>query len=400
MNIEFDQEPAGREPENKGGNTRVLLLVLLLLVAVFGYLYYFTGFIKPREEAKAPAPVQPVQVKQPIPPRPEGQPAGEGAKDAATNELAAAPKAEPAKPEPAKPEAGKAEAQKEPAPKAAPPRDAVKKPEPASAKAAKPVHAPQAVAKAAPAKPAPAPAAVGKAKAEAAKKAAPAAKPAADKGAKPEAAVAAKADGGASGKKKPLTAEPVAAAAKIGDTKGTAATARKEKPTAAAVAKSAATGAKVPATGPYTLRIGEYVVPSAMDKDKDRVRNAGLAPVVKEGSKKKEPMVRLLLTEAADQEGARRELARLKDATVEGFILNEGGIYRVYAGSYFVAERAHREQARLASLGIKVALRKASVSVPTLVLTAGTFETKDEALKAAAMLRKAGLKSVLTGAGK
>lgn len=394
MNIEFDQEPAGREPENKGGNTRVLLLVLLLLVAVFGYLYYFTGFIKPREEAKAPAPVQPAQVKQPIPPRPEAQPAGEGAKDAAKIEPAAAPKTEPAKPE-----AGKAEAQKEPVPKAAPSNDAAKKPEPAPAKAAKPAPAPQAVAKAAPAKPAPAPAA-DKAKAEAAKKAEPTAKPTANKGAKPEAAVAAKAAAGASGKKKPAPAEPVAAAAKAGDTKGAVATARKEKPKAAAVAKSTATVSKVAATGPYTLRIGEYVVPSAMDKDKDRVRNAGLTPVVREGSKKKEPMVRLLLTEAADQEGARRELARLKDATVEGFILNEGGTYRVYAGSYFVAERARREQARLASLGIKVTLRKASVSVPTLVLTTGTYETKDEALKVAAALKKAGLRPILVGAGK
>lgn len=399
MNIEFDQEPAGREPENKGGNTRILLLVLLLLVAVFGYLYYFTGFIKPREEATSPEPVQTAQVKQPIPPRPEGEPAGEGAKDGEKPDPSAveAPKTEVAKPEPPKPEvkkpeptkaeAKKAEAPKEPARKVEPAKVAAKNSDAATAKTTKPAPVPQTVAKAAPAKHATAPAA-DKAKADAAKKPVPAGKPAAGTGTKPAAGnTVAKADGEAAVKKKTASAQSVKPAAK------------KEKPKTATPAKSTAIAANVPATGPYTLRIGEYVVPSAMDKDKEKVRSAGFVPVVKEGSKKKEPMVRLLLAEAGDQESARRELARLRDATVEGFILNEGGTYRVYAGSYFVAERAQREQARLASQGIKVTIRKAAVSVPTFLLNAGKFETKDEALKAAASLRKAGLKPAIAGAG-
>ncbi|MRR34373.1 SPOR domain-containing protein, partial [bacterium] len=76
MNIEFDQEPGEKSSKGGGSNNRLLLLVLLLLVAVFGYLFYFTDLIKPRQEAQAPEPVQTGQVKQPIPPRPDGQPSG------------------------------------------------------------------------------------------------------------------------------------------------------------------------------------------------------------------------------------------------------------------------------------------------------------------------------------
>ena len=63
-----DDSPAPRE---KGGNQPILLLVLLLLVMVFGYLYFFTGMIRPLAEAPKPPPVQTAQVKKPLPPRPE-----------------------------------------------------------------------------------------------------------------------------------------------------------------------------------------------------------------------------------------------------------------------------------------------------------------------------------------
>lgn len=59
----------------KGAAQRVLLLVLLLVVVLFGYLYFFTGVVKPREDV-APPTVAPI-ARKPIPPRP-----GEQASDA------------------------------------------------------------------------------------------------------------------------------------------------------------------------------------------------------------------------------------------------------------------------------------------------------------------------------
>ena len=64
--------PLGEE----GAAQRVLLLVLLLVAVLFGYLYFFTGMIKAREEA-IPPPVVASVTKKPLPPRPGAEePAG------------------------------------------------------------------------------------------------------------------------------------------------------------------------------------------------------------------------------------------------------------------------------------------------------------------------------------
>lgn len=378
MKVDFEQEPGEKGPKGGGNNTRLLLLVLVLLVAVFGYLYYFTGLIKSREEAKAPEPVQTSQVKQPIPPRPEEKPA------------AAPPEA--AKPEPPKPEAPVAK-KEEPKVAAVP---TAAKPEEKKAEAAKP--APE-KAKAEPAK-------VAKKEAVPEKKAAPSPAEKTKGPAKPGEKKVAQAPAADKGKPAPREKEAKKAAPAPEKPKAVVKkeSAAPEKPKAAKPApvkmaavteKTAGKKTAAAGVGGYTLRVGEYVVATAMDKDREKIQEAGLTPVVRQGAKKKEPMVRLFLGEFADRESANRELAKLRDDTVDGFVLNEGGKYRVYAGSYFVHERAAREQERLAARGIRSTLRKTAVSVPTLLLTTGKFESRDEALKEAAKLRKKGLAPVV-----
>lgn len=347
MNREFDQEPDEHMTNKGGSNTRVLLLVLLLLVAVFGYLYYFTGLIRPQAETPQPQPAATSHVKQPIPPRPAAEqpaPPAAAAKPAASE--AAGTKVE-GKPVPAKPG---------PAPAAAPKSQVVKAPQ------AKPE---QKTVKAEPSKVA---------------KVAPPAKPAPSK---PAATAHKQAPEKSAGKEKKMPA---------------AAKAKEAKRRPAKVASSKAVAAKKPAAiagheegGEFTLKIGDYVVPSVMDKAKAKLHAAGLSPTIKQGPKIKEPMIRLYLAEYADQDSARAELTKLRDATAEAFMLNEGGKFRVYAGSYFLHDRALKERDRLAAQGIKVTLKNASVSVPTLLLTAGSFGSRAEALKAAGKLKKQGL---------
>jgi len=55
----------------KGSSQQLLLIVLLVLAALFGYLYFFTGLIKPREQVTTTAPVLAIPVKRPLPPRPD-----------------------------------------------------------------------------------------------------------------------------------------------------------------------------------------------------------------------------------------------------------------------------------------------------------------------------------------
>jgi cell division protein FtsN len=141
----------------RGGNQRLLLLALLLLVAAFGYLYFFTGLIKPREEAPKAPPAPTAQVKQPLPPRPEQGGEKVAAKAAPVQPQPAPAKAEkpapPAAPTPAKPpvaaSANPAAAPAQPAP--------AKTAKPAEKSAEKPAAAPVAAGKKAPEPAAPAP---------------------------------------------------------------------------------------------------------------------------------------------------------------------------------------------------------------------------------------------------
>jgi hypothetical protein len=73
MSKDFFPEIGEGKPTNgaKGSSQQLLLIVLLVLAALFGYLYFFTGLIKPREQVPTTAPVRTIPVKKPFPPRPD-----------------------------------------------------------------------------------------------------------------------------------------------------------------------------------------------------------------------------------------------------------------------------------------------------------------------------------------
>ena len=73
MSKDYFPEIGEGKPGNgaKGSSQQLLLIVLLVLAALFGYLYFFTGLIKPREQVTTTAPVLAIPVKRPLPPRPD-----------------------------------------------------------------------------------------------------------------------------------------------------------------------------------------------------------------------------------------------------------------------------------------------------------------------------------------
>jgi hypothetical protein len=164
----------------------------------------------------------------------------------------------------------------------------------------------------------------------------------------------------------------------------------------AAVKPVGAKAAKV-AAGPYTLVIGSYVVEKAMETDRAKLKKAGLVPVVKKGEPRQEPMNRLFVASFANQDEATAELNKLRQVTKDGFILPEGGTYSVYAGSYYLEGRAAVEQDRLNAKGIKLVMKKVTVTVPHLQLTAGRFATREAAHKEAERLKKLGLTATVAG---
>jgi cell division septation protein DedD len=352
----------------KKENQNVKLIVLLILVAGCGYVYFFTGLIKPMQEQKvAEAPPASQVVKKPLPAL-DGKPAKAvaGAGDV-KKDVVVPVKPEPVKvvptPSPAvavKPVVLEAAKPKEMVKKAETPQPSVKKPLPMVAKAGDTKPAPvekkqQIVIEKKPVisekKPLPA-------KADE-KKTADAKKPV-EKSGRADAPTQLKKDVQKSDKKEPVVS---------GD---------------AAV------------SGRWTVLVGNYVLEEALATDLGRVRKAGLEAYVVPGDQKKNHMNRLLLAEFTDRASAQIELDKLKRYTSDAFIIDSAGMHIVYAGSYLLDTRAVSEKERLAAAGFNLTLKRADVAIPTKNLTAGSFADKNVAEDILKKLRAAGIKATLS----
>jgi hypothetical protein len=141
----------------------------------------------------------------------------------------------------------------------------------------------------------------------------------------------------------------------------------------------------------FTLRIGE-VFASELPAIKKKIVQAGLVPVVLDGPGKQREVIRLLIGEYKTLAAAQDALKPLENTHSGGFILkNAAGRYDTYAGSFFTRKDAEVELQRLASLKLKLSLKEVSVVLPTFILTAGSFTSRDTAMVKLDQLRKLGL---------
>ena len=92
-------------------------------------------------------------------------------------------------------------------------------------------------------------------------------------------------------------------------------------------------------------------------------------------------------------------MKKIKKITGDAFILPEKGKFSLYAGSYFVKERAEKERDRLIKAGLKPVIRKSNVPVTTYRLTAGNFQSIKPAETEAERLKKLGVKVSVVKSG-
>ncbi|MBC8018220.1 MAG: SPOR domain-containing protein [Verrucomicrobia bacterium] len=363
MDIKFNKDAGGSPQQGvveEKGKQNVLLIVLLVLAAGFGYIYFFTGLIKPAQEqkvAEAPAPSQ--VIKKPLP-APGGEPA-KAAVDASETKKDAAPAVQP---EPVKAAQATVPAAKPVLQEAAKPKAEVKKTEAPQHVVKKPLPV---VAKAGENKPAPLekkqPVVVEK-------------KPLPAKGGEKKTAVA----------KMPV--EKISAHAD--------APPRLKKVVQKSAGKEPVVSADTAVSGRWTVLVGNYVLEETLATDLARVRKAGLKAYVVPGAQKKNHMNRLLLAEFTDRAAARIELDKLKRHTSDAFMIDSAGMHVVYAGSYLLDARASSEKERLTAAGFSLTLKRADVAIPTKNLTAGSFAEKNAAEDTLKKLRAAGVKATLS----
>ncbi|MDD2852715.1 MAG: SPOR domain-containing protein [Desulfuromonadaceae bacterium] len=163
--------------------------------------------------------------------------------------------------------------------------------------------------------------------------------------------------------------------------------------------KKQASGAPVPvkkvATA-WTIVIGNYLLEETLSGDMVRVRKAGFDPVVKASIKKKTTMNRLLVARLHDKGAALAQLEKLKQLTSDAFMIEQGGGYSVFAGSYIKDEAARSERDRLKAAGYSVSLKRTDIAIPSQSLSVGPFANKKSADAALGKLKKAGIKATLS----
>ena len=361
MDFKFSKGTGDTEQQEAPGekkNQSALLVLLLLLVGGFSYLYFFTGLIKPQS---APPPAEspaPQVVKMPLP-APDGGVVAADKKDAASKSEPVVAKEPPKTSQPAAATQVAAVPAAKPLPPVKP-KEEPKKNEPPKASEKKALPVPVADKKDQ--------------------------KPAAAK-ANEKIATTAKVQTAAAGK-----AEPVKSAGKSQAAEVTP----KSRKTAAVASGAANSAPAQPASaGPWSVLVGKYVIEEALSVDMGRVRKAGLEPVVKAGPRKKSTMNRLQLADFASRNEAQAELARLKRYTSDAFIMDQGGKFAVFAGSYLLDARASSEKERLAAAGFQVSIRRTEIAIPTQSLSVGPFKDKKAAESALGKLKSVGVKAAL-----
>ena len=342
MDFKFSKDSGDSQHEGAPGEKKkqsALLVLLLILVGGFTYLYFFTPLIKPQEvqkSAETPASA-PQVVKMPLPVR-EGEPSKTDEKAPA---ITVAPKA------------------------------AETAPVTAAAPAAKPAAASAKPAPAAVVKPAPLPA-----KPNEETKKVEAAKPA---GKKPQPVPVTE-------KKVEQTAPTKAETEKSADLA--------KKPVVAAK-KNATAKTKKAVPDSWSLMVGNYVLEEALSADMGRVRKAGFEPIVKPAARKKTAMSRLFVSEFNDRATAQSTLEKLQRHTSDAFVIEHGGRFAVYAGSYLQSEAASSEQKRLKAAGFTATIKRADIAIPAQSLSVGPFKGKKAADAARGKLKSAGIKATL-----
>jgi cell division septation protein DedD len=169
-----------------------------------------------------------------------------------------------------------------------------------------------------------------------------------------------------------------------------------EKAVSVAQAKQeTAVKARKSTPGSWSLVAGNYVLEEALSVDMGRVRKAGFDPVVKPSTRKKTTMNRLFVSEFNDRASAQSTLAKLNRLTSDAFVMEQGGRFAVYAGSYLQAEAANSEKERLKASGFTTIVKHADIAIPSQSLSVGPFSSKKAAEAARVKLKGAGIKTSL-----
>ncbi len=147
----------------------------------------------------------------------------------------------------------------------------------------------------------------------------------------------------------------------------------------------------------FAVRCGPFITDRELIPARLLLKKAGLEPVTSRGPKRSTRMYRLLVAEYKDADLAAAERKKMLEEAPDAFILPHGGVYELIAGSYHEEEGGNRELERLSTWGISARLTQVLVPLASRQLTAGSFPTKDAAAALVERLKSNGVSCTVVG---
>ena len=150
----------------------------------------------------------------------------------------------------------------------------------------------------------------------------------------------------------------------------------------------------------FVIQCGPFASTSELVPVRTAMKTAGLTPTIIPGPKQPTTMYRLFVAGYSDATSVVAERTTLLKATPSAFVLPRDGNHELFAGSYHEKGRATKEQERLAARGVKTEIQEVTIPVATKRLTAGSFPTREAADKVAERLKTHGGDCIVTERGR
>jgi hypothetical protein len=148
----------------------------------------------------------------------------------------------------------------------------------------------------------------------------------------------------------------------------------------------------------YTVIAGETVNRKKMGIIRNKLKSAGLQPVVSEKSKEME-VFRLLERCFNNKTSAENRLSLVSRQIKDAFVISDGGSFCVVAGSLMSEKAALQAQTQLAQTGLPADIVKYRVLLPVWRISAGQYTDVRDAEQAAKYLAAQGIAATIDKEG-
>ena len=145
----------------------------------------------------------------------------------------------------------------------------------------------------------------------------------------------------------------------------------------------------------YSLAIDSLKVRSAGRPVAKKLASSGIEILDTKTAPTSVEVHRLVVAMLPTLDAARKRLREVQPKLVNGYIISQNGVHGVYCGSYFQVRKAAERATQLRSAGVKVTIRRETVTVKRTTIIAGAYLSRSAARDISIRLRQMGIPATI-----